>query len=93
MARDMDALLAEEIAAPAAHEDAIDAAYLAKDRPTFRYAGRGHVEAGLGEIEGAEVSAARGEEAQTDALRAGRDQRASGSEVREPAGAGSASGD
>ena len=55
MARDVDALLAEEIAVPAAHEDAINAAYLAKNRPAFRYAGRGHVEAGLPEIARREV--------------------------------------
>ncbi|MDP9478122.1 MAG: hypothetical protein M3R38_20985 [Actinomycetota bacterium] len=92
-----------------AHQDAIDAAYLAQDWPAYRAAIRGFVRAGLLEIErakrameeAAESLAAPGE-TQSDALRADRDRRASAPWVRsrrrergvlEPAPAGAAQGD
>ena len=84
-----------------AHQNAIDAAYLTRDWPAYRAAVRELVKAGLREngrvkraIEAAEAPPARGEPQ--------RDRRASSSGVRsrrrehgvrEPAGAGAASGD
>ncbi|MDP9477211.1 MAG: hypothetical protein M3R38_16290 [Actinomycetota bacterium] len=92
-----------------AHQDAIDAAYLARDWPAYRASIRAFVRAGLREIErakramekAAESLAAPGEP-QSDALRADRDRRAIAPWVRsrrrergvlEPAGAGAARGD
>ncbi|PLS86803.1 MAG: hypothetical protein CYG60_05285 [Actinobacteria bacterium] len=92
-----------------AHQDAIDAAYLARDWLAYRAAIRGFVRAGLLEIErakrameeAAESLAAPGE-TQSDALRADRDRRASDPWVRsrrrergvlEPVPAGAAQGD
>ncbi len=92
-----------------AHQEAIDAAYLARDWPAYRAAIRAFVRAGLREIErakramekAAESLAAPGEP-QSDALRADRDRRASPPWVRsrrrergvlEPAPAGAAQGD